>query len=487
MLEASAKTKWKVGLFTVITVLIFGYLSVYVNNHPFWWRSCEMINVTVEDATGLKAKTPVKTLGLDIGYVKGIALLNNGVQIRICVTAPVDIYPDTRAYVRSEGFLGDKFLELKPVRYLGSNSPEEKAIVLPVSPSPTPAASPAQSSSLRTKVIRAFFELWIPNANAQGKTANKEVPVAEKSADVQQVMNQVNGLMIEVKSITTSLKESINPEEIRGAVKQLNKTLENAAKIISPEGSLSSSAQRSLLKLEDAIDQLRDQVTKINQGQGSLGKLLNDPVYADELQKALVNMNKLLNRANAMRLIVNLGIQNMPAHDGSRAAFEVAIWTKPDRYYLLGMVSDPRGSVTQTTTITQVGSSTPTTIQSTKIEKGGFGITGMIGRVFYQRFDLSLGLIYGDGAASLKFNLGPEETTDMLQIANDLYFRSKTDAGTWTVQPDFRSRLIFQPFSVIYLTAGIEGVRKVSGQLPFLYGAGIRFDDDDIKLLFSFL
>ncbi len=491
---------------------LLGFISVYVNNHPFWWRRCEKILVTVEDATGLKAKIPVKSLGLDIGYIQQVYLANDGVKIQICVTAPIEVTVNTRAFVRSEGFLGDRFIELKPVVYLGEfeklkvsipeASPSEVDLTLPqsvptVTPSPVDKSKTKSQSTVGPYLLKAaFFKSLsiLDQALGLGSTAwaqssstgGKEVPVGGKSADVQQVMNQVNSLMTEVKSITTSLKEAIRPEEIRSAVQQLNKTLENAGKIISPEGSLSSTAKRSLLKLEDAIDQLRDQMTKINQGQGSLGKLLNDPVYADELKKALENMNHFLNRAKEIRLNILLGVQQLPAHLGSRGVFELSIWPKPDRYYKVGMATDPRGSISQVTTITQVAG-VSNTVQSTQVDRGGLAVTAMVGKIFYNRLDLSMGMTYGDGTASVGLNLGPADSVESIQFKNDLFFRPNNQVGNWSVRPDFRSYLILQPFSILYLDGGIEGLREVNGKMSFLFGGGLRFDDDDIKLLFSFL
>jgi hypothetical protein len=39
----------------------------------------------------------------------------------------------------------------------------------------------------------------------------------------------------------------------------------------------------------------------------------------------------------------------------------------------------------------------------------------------------------------------------------------------------------------LFLHGGLEGIRKVSGESSAFVGAGIRFDDEDIRLLFSFL
>src|ERR1041385_3553285 len=117
--EAGTVTRIRVGIFTLATLGLIGAITVFVNDKPFWWRPCQLVHINIEDATGLKMKSPIRSLGLQIGYLRTVAPSETYVPLGICITAPVEILPATRAYVRSEGFLGDKFVELKPVKYVG--------------------------------------------------------------------------------------------------------------------------------------------------------------------------------------------------------------------------------------------------------------------------------------------------------------------------------------------------------------------------------
>ena len=75
----------------------------------------------------------------------------------------------------------------------------------------------------------------------------------------------------------------------------------------------------------------------------------------------------------------------------------------------------------------------------------------------------------------------------MFQLRNDFYARG---AGFGT---DDRLTAMFRPlagtrspFAPVYVKAGIDGFKASSGGTrPWLYGAGITFDDEDIKLLFT--
>lgn len=522
--DASISTRLKVGLFTVLGLLLIGAMTVYVNHKPQWWRPCQLVHISVDDGTGLKSKSPIRSLGIEIGYLKTIDLKETHVDLGICVTAPVEVLPSTRAYMRGEGFLGDKFVELKPVKYIGpgadnsGNAPESTAT--PPAPGASGAPSGGETNGLfKARPVQGFLHamLWVfdssfkaaeaapaapntapspapaPVAPADGQAPahkppreGREIPVGEQGQDIQHLVNRVDELVNEMTNLTTNLKSAINPEELRSTMKQLNRTLENASRTLSPEGGLNQTAQRTLAKLEDAIEQLRDQMTRINKGEGSVGMLLNDPSYADELRSAIRNVNKLLARVSTVRFVVNIGGQEINAYNGGRGYFQLQIYPHPDYYYLIGIAIDPRGKITQLDTTTTAGTITTTTA-TRQVEPTGLLITAMVGKIIWDRLDLSLGSLYGDGAISQELRLGPVGREEMFELRNDVYSRG-ADIGI-----DDRITAIYKPWEgsihpwhALYAQAGLEGFRTVStgGVMPWFYGAGVSFDDEDIKILF---
>ncbi len=514
--QAGASVQWKVGIFTVVALLIIGAATVLVNDKPFWWRPCQLVYINVEDATGLKTKSPIRSLGLQIGYLKSVALSETHVSLGICVTAPVEVIPTTRAYIRSEGFLGDKFVELKPVRYVGPDATpnEEKGnsdSAPPVQNEKTPekplksgetqesseekqdrqTASEPESESIGVELLKSSWILLdhlIPSAHAEegaapnpeprAKPRGREIPVGQTGQDVQQLVNQVNDLVKEMTSLTSNLKEAINPKDLRATMQQLNKTLENASRTLSPEGNLNTTAQRTLAKLEDAIEQLRDMMTRVNRGEGSVGQLLNDPFYAEEIKRILKNANQLLSKVGGVRFIVDVGGSSIPAYDGTRGWGQLSIWPNTERYYRLGVTVDPRGKRTNTTTTTTVGG-VSTTVVTTQIEDGAFLLNGMIGQVFFHRLDLSVGVLHGDGTLSAKILLGPKEREDRLELINDLYSRGQ---GTGL---NNRLEVLVRPWKALYFRSGLDSFTETNGRVPYFVGAGVAFDDEDIKLIFA--
>lgn len=486
--------KFKVGFFTLLGLFMILGVSFYVNDQPFWWRPCEAVHIYVDDASGLLKKSPVRSLGIQIGYLNSVELAGDQVRLNICITAPVEVSPRTRAYIRGEGFLGDKFVELRPVKSLQDPDPARK------NKNGDPAGDSEPIKMEKTSIeVRPGKEqmVWMPVtapwfwmvslSGSMADAANpREIPVGGEGGgqDMQKVVDQMNSLMEEMTSLTRNLKSAVPPQELRDTLKRLNETLENASKTLSPEGSLTSTAQRTLAKLETAIEQMRDTLTRINQGQGSVGRIIHDEEFAKQLELALKNLNFLLNKASNMRIRVNVGLSQLPAFKGTRGSFLVEIWPSPSRYYLIGVSVDPRGVINTVTTTTEAGGSTATS-KTTMVDRNAFQINLMLGKVLWNRLEGRIGLLHGDAMGSVGLWLGPNGNEDMFRVYADLYSRSERTTDTNLLH--VRTVAFARPFSIIYVMGGLDSLRKFDGQLNLVFGGGIEFDDDDIKLLFSFL
>ncbi len=516
--QSAPVTRFRVGLFALLGVMLMMGMAIMINGRPSWWRGCNLVTVHVKDATGLKSNSSVRSLGIDIGYLRFVELDETQVTLGLCLVSPVEVLPETRAYIRGEGFLGDKFIELKPIRYLSpisSNSglggfllreaaaEESEGIRRRADGSqgvdsegaPEQAKEALRSEHLRQGLKKRFSSeakaAEAPAVHHKRTTPeSSEILVGQESEDMQRVVSRVDHLVKEMSGLTENLKNTLNPVDMKETLRQINQTLENASKTLSPKGGLTVTAQRTLGKLEEGIDQLREMLTRINHGEGSLGKLVNDPRYAEEIYLALKNINKLLNRVADVRFHLDLGGVFLSGYSGGRGWLNLSVWPRKDRYYMFGISMDPRGRLArQVITTTSGGVSTSTTVQVE--DQTSLLLTGMLGKTFFgQRLDLSAGVRYGDGTVSILGNLGPEGQEEQLAVRSDFYFRGANPTLQSGGGLDLRLSVTYQPLEgtlhAVTVMGGLESLRVIPGQgLSFFAGAGLTFDDDDIKLLFS--
>ena len=101
----------KVGIFTVTMLLVAAGLVVIFGEFRFGPENTYHANFT--DATRLKSGQKVRIAGVPVGSVKGLELNpNNSVDVTFGVDKRYTLYSSTRAVIRYENLVGDRFLEI---------------------------------------------------------------------------------------------------------------------------------------------------------------------------------------------------------------------------------------------------------------------------------------------------------------------------------------------------------------------------------------
>lgn len=105
-----------VGLFLVIGLLFVGYMTVRLGHVSLWGNETYPLSARFTSVTGLRKGSPVYMLGIEIGRVEGISLDQKeqkaivGIQIK----RGIEIYDDAIASIKTEGLIGDRYLNLDP-------------------------------------------------------------------------------------------------------------------------------------------------------------------------------------------------------------------------------------------------------------------------------------------------------------------------------------------------------------------------------------
>jgi phospholipid/cholesterol/gamma-HCH transport system substrate-binding protein len=101
----------KVGIFTVTMLLVAVGLVVVFGEFRFGPENTYHANFT--DATRLKSGQKVRIAGVPVGAVKGLKLNpDNSVDVTFGVDKRYTLYTSTRAVIRYDNLVGDRFLEI---------------------------------------------------------------------------------------------------------------------------------------------------------------------------------------------------------------------------------------------------------------------------------------------------------------------------------------------------------------------------------------
>lgn len=116
-MRVSAKIQFIVGLFVVITLGCFVYLSAsvgfkYASNQKNYYT----VTATFQNVNGLKTNAAVKIGGLTVGYLERLDLDPKTFEPRafIKIDKRYNELPDNSTLsIKTNGILGDKFLDLR--------------------------------------------------------------------------------------------------------------------------------------------------------------------------------------------------------------------------------------------------------------------------------------------------------------------------------------------------------------------------------------
>ena len=103
-----------VGLFMIIGFCAFGYLALQLGEVPFLTSSSTyIINAEFDNVSGVKKGASVQVAGVVVGSVARVTLREDEVALlALQIDKDLKVPTDSMASVKSQGIIGDKFIQL---------------------------------------------------------------------------------------------------------------------------------------------------------------------------------------------------------------------------------------------------------------------------------------------------------------------------------------------------------------------------------------
>ena len=102
----------KVGIFLILGIAFLTYMTVRVGDLRFGKKSGYSIFVDLDSAAGLEKSSPVRVAGVEIGRVESIELKGNKARLQLFLPSSVELSTDSKVFIKSEGLLGEKYIEI---------------------------------------------------------------------------------------------------------------------------------------------------------------------------------------------------------------------------------------------------------------------------------------------------------------------------------------------------------------------------------------
>jgi len=275
------KQELRVGMLVIAGVVVFTLGMLWLSGKTIGTSGTVVVPVRFQNVAGLRAGDPVQTSGVKVGRVANVVLQGvNNVMVYLEVNRAQRPHADAVALVASADFFGAKYVDYVP----GSSDQmlnggqvitgTQEAGVTEQAAQLTKRASDALSG-VQTLLSQQTAEDIHQTLVAVERTLNVVAKIGEGP-----MVGQTQATLESVQRLANRLDSTLASKDVQTSMTQLNQATKNL-KDMTDGLSNSSSALGAIL-------------TKINNGQGLLGKAVNDSTMHGDLDSVLVSLRKLL-------------------------------------------------------------------------------------------------------------------------------------------------------------------------------------------------
>ena len=280
-----------IGLIFVLSVVAFVGGLLYIQDISIK-KSKYTFTVMFENVQGLHVGDQVDMLGKKIGKVTRTRFMAQKIAVELAIdnSFSFSIPIDSKIEVKSEGIIGSKYISITP----GYN---RKDYILPgtiveglrefdlteITPDIVPMTQDLSAFARQLKAILGKEEgdkIRLTIKNIESFTAQLDTLISAKDR------NNFQTTMKNLRDVTAELKEGINKE-----IDKLDQMLNSFKTVTDKSDELSttiSELRKSSESFSSATQKLDMLLAKIENGEGTLGKLVNNDILHE-------NMNSLVN------------------------------------------------------------------------------------------------------------------------------------------------------------------------------------------------
>lgn len=437
----------KVGIFAAVVIVLIALVTIRVGDQSIVAGGAYEIEAVFTSATGLYPKAAVEIAGVDVGVVKEIGLTDGGrALVTMGISKNVKIPPDSTVFLKTKGFLGEAYIEIVP-------------------------GDPAKPG--------------LKNGDRIART--------ESGGDVSGLVNQFNAVADDIKEITQTMKGWMSEEKggvIASTIHNLDeftrvmrdvttRNEENLDRIMQNMADLTHELKQMVQNNKQDINESMERVAsitkKIDEGRGTLGKLVNDPETIEKLNDSLDNLSDALGGYRQLELGLGFHTEYLNRSNDFKNYVSLALRPTPDEALLVDIVSDPAPDTARTrrtSDVTVGGTTTNITTENQVLERDTIRYSAQLAKRFYD-FTLRGGLIESKGGVGLDYTKGPM----------GLSFSAFDFETDFNEQPHLKFLGQLNVTSNLYLLGGADDILNPAQRTDYFFGGGIQFVDEEIKSL----
>lgn len=448
--------EFKVGALVVIIGGLIAFMSMQVSDDPSYMGRSKKAWFLLPNASGLIKGSAIRSAGIPVGVIKDIRLQDGQARLDITVKSDIGLTRSASVEIKANGILGDKYIEVNPGM---SSDPELED----------------GGQILNVKKGGGLDDVMTQVADIAGSLKEVAKNLNEATAKNGTDAHILGRIVLNVEKLTANLAQMTdeNKEQIREIVAQVNSITKTVDELVNDESEqgFKNTWKRSMVRIDNSLKNIEDITGKINRGEGTIGKLVSDEKMAEEVSAAVEGIGGMIDTANRVTTAIDFNGYYLDNVGYTKSSVGIQIQPGLDRYYYLGLITDPAGVVDKTNTKT-ITSGGQTEYDEIKTYKSKTKFTAFFAKNFYD-FSLRGGLMEDTGGVGLDYKFLPNRRA-MASI--DAY-----DFSTMQLRANVSYRFKYG----LYVMAGYNDIMNKKDAQSAYAGAGFFLTNDDLKLLLT--
>jgi phospholipid/cholesterol/gamma-HCH transport system substrate-binding protein len=333
----------KVGIFLVGAFCVFAVAAFVVGNvsRLFQPRGYSLF-VVFDSALGLDKSAAVRLAGIKIGYIKDIRLDLRKTRVDLQIFNKFRIPRGSQAAQATMGLLGEKYIEIRPGESDAFHAPGEELVGLP-------AAGLDQIGPVLMGVGQEIKEL---------SASVRKLLSGETEQNLQQTLRNVSALTEELKALAAENRVAVG--RVIGNADKAILSVDSRLQALTAEVDRAAAGLRGLIdenrfgvkenldrlqtvldKIRQSVDLLNGSLEKIRNGEGTLGRLVNDPGLYEKAEGAVGDVRKAVGPLASLAVRPEFRAEYFPSSERVRSSFSLTVLSDRRPVLLGAIVHDP--------------------------------------------------------------------------------------------------------------------------------------------------
>jgi phospholipid/cholesterol/gamma-HCH transport system substrate-binding protein len=363
----------KVGV--LVLLLIGGAYAVWKSigtspsgsdNYELWAK--------FRDASGMPVGSHVVIAGLPVGEISKLGIEGRYARVTIRVRDDVQVWSNSVAMKKSASLLGSYYLEIDPgsptsatvtgeviENHLLEDGDQIQTVVEATSPAELMRRLEESLPNVDA-VLLSVRDLSndlrrLVNGPIASVASRVDQLVQDEAETVERILERTDRSLARIETITVAIRDATTGEDAK-----MQRILTNLEQATSEARELMVSARTEVETTGDKVREKLDLVdellassasvaNKIDDDEGTLGRLVNDPTIADNVEEITEGAKDFLGGVFGMQTYVGLRSEYNVFSELGRFYVTVELRTRPDKFYLIELQKSPRGDYPETTLV----------------------------------------------------------------------------------------------------------------------------------------